>query len=294
MDVEWTPLPSPQQVWAHSCCSRSSLKTALQDPTVTAIEADILMGRVGTSELIPIMAHPPNRTSDLSFNDFWDACLSEARHHVKLDFKDLKSLQLCLPTVTASQRRFCSARSGHVRARAVWINADILPGPNRRGESCPIPAEEFVEAVLTHCPGVPLSLGWRVSTGFESYSLEDMSSMLKVCQALPLHGVVFAASARLALRNPRPLIELLQRKPASQLLLWTGTGEAPISSQVLESLSQSFAEVQGRVGYDCKVTESRFEGWLGELTICIAQLWRYLCNWTRRITRSIWRKSGTS
>lgn len=80
--------PAAEQQWAHSCCSASSLESAFQGP-VTAIEADILMGTIESEHgEVPIMAHPPCRTSDLSFEDFWQRCLAEARHHLKLDFKD--------------------------------------------------------------------------------------------------------------------------------------------------------------------------------------------------------------
>ena len=80
--------PAAEQQWAHSCCSASSLESAFQGPFVTAIEADILMGTMQSQQELPIMAHPPCRTSDLSFEDFWQRCLAEARHHLKLDFKD--------------------------------------------------------------------------------------------------------------------------------------------------------------------------------------------------------------
>jgi hypothetical protein len=37
-------LPSPNQSWSHSTCSISKLSRALNDPSITAIETDILMG----------------------------------------------------------------------------------------------------------------------------------------------------------------------------------------------------------------------------------------------------------
>ena len=64
--------------------------------------------------------------------------------------QDLESLHLCLPKVKASEGRLADQGQG------VWINADILPGPNRRDQACPISAEEFVMAVR-QCAGVPLS-----------------------------------------------------------------------------------------------------------------------------------------
>ena len=38
-------MPSSQQTWAHATNSSSKLQDALVDPNVTAIEADLLMGR---------------------------------------------------------------------------------------------------------------------------------------------------------------------------------------------------------------------------------------------------------
>lgn len=246
--------PAAEQQWAHSCCSLRSLESAFQGPFVTAIEADILMGTMQSMQSqqeLPIMAHPPCRTSDLSFEDFWQRCLAEARHHVKLDFKDLRSLQLCLPTVQASKCRLAAQGQG------VWINADILPGPNRR-EPCPIPAEDFLMAVKQWAPGVPLSLGWRVSlAGSDAYTAHDISGMLQLCDSLEAELLVFAVSARLALRDPGPLLQLLEQKPLSQLLLWTGTGEPALHASSCFKLSQIFPA--DRVGMDCRVTESAWE-----------------------------------
>lgn len=67
------------------------------------------------------------------------------------NFQDLRSLQLCLPHIRASQQRLLRQRQG------LWINADVLPGPNRRHERCPVPAEELVKAVKEWIPGVPVS-----------------------------------------------------------------------------------------------------------------------------------------
>lgn len=67
------------------------------------------------------------------------------------NFQDLRSLQLCLPHIRASQQRLLRQGQG------LWINADVLPGPNRRHERCPVPAEELVKAVKEWIPGVPVS-----------------------------------------------------------------------------------------------------------------------------------------
>ena len=39
------PRPRAQQRWIHSTCSRKKLARALADPTITAIETDIVAGK---------------------------------------------------------------------------------------------------------------------------------------------------------------------------------------------------------------------------------------------------------
>lgn len=42
--------------------------------------------------------------------------------------------------------------------RPVWVNADILPGPN--GNNAVVAAKEFLDTVTSFFPDVTLSLGW--------------------------------------------------------------------------------------------------------------------------------------
>jgi hypothetical protein len=55
------------------------------------IEADIL---IGSSSPHPIMAHPPDTTSDLTFSDFLKE-IKSTNKGLKLDFKDINALQPC-------------------------------------------------------------------------------------------------------------------------------------------------------------------------------------------------------
>lgn len=51
------------------------------------LEADVVLGNLNNNtEMIPIMAHPPNTTSDLSLEDFLNIT-SNSRMGIKLDFK---------------------------------------------------------------------------------------------------------------------------------------------------------------------------------------------------------------
>jgi hypothetical protein len=62
------------------------------------IEADILIG----SSSLPIMAHPPHTTSDLTFSDFLKETKSTNKG-LKLDFKDINALKPCLEELEAQK-----------------------------------------------------------------------------------------------------------------------------------------------------------------------------------------------
>lgn len=68
-------------------------------------------------------------------------------------------------------------------------------------------------------------------------------------------GVVLAANARLVSKNPRPFDLILKNYPQIQLLIWTGTGEPPISQRKISMIRKHY-DTKGlihQVGFDCKV-----------------------------------------
>jgi hypothetical protein len=71
------------------------------------LEADVVLGTMksGPRDLIPVMAHPPNSTSDLSLDGFLTEVVTYTqkghRCGVKLDFKTVAVLE---PALTALQR----------------------------------------------------------------------------------------------------------------------------------------------------------------------------------------------
>lgn len=258
----FTPAPQETQVWAHNVCSHAKVKEVFENREITALEADILigdhLGPDGVRASVPIMAHPPERKGDLCFQEFLDMCVQEGRHHLKLDFKEIAAVQECLPLVARAAPMLM--RHG----RAVWINADILPGPGKRDESCPVPKAEFIEAVLKFCPGVPLSLGWRVSVSAEPYTEIDCDTMGQLAREYELQvkamgcafcGVVFAVALRLMDGSMERLQGLLTETPGSQILAWTGTGEPPVTPDVVRNVKAAFekAGLLHRVDFDCQV-----------------------------------------
>lgn len=68
------------------------------------IEADVSMGMVTGREgkILPIMAHPPFKTSDLSLEEFLDTVLSSGKKKgIKLDFKDMEAVEMSLMIIKA-------------------------------------------------------------------------------------------------------------------------------------------------------------------------------------------------
>lgn len=57
------------------------------------LEADIMF--IESMHLEPIMAHPPDTSSDLTFSQWLDLVISKGRG-LKLDFKTANSIEPCL------------------------------------------------------------------------------------------------------------------------------------------------------------------------------------------------------
>lgn len=250
------PLHIYSLCWAHSCCSVKKLQHALTDPEVNAIEADILFS---ADENGPIMAHPPAKTSDLDFELFLGRCLahgSSGARLLKLDFKDMASVEPCLRLLAIKWSKL--TRNG----QEVWLNADVIPGPNSRSGVVPVPAHRFVPLCRALCPEARLSLGWRVAAigAEESYSTEDAEAMEQLVHEHSIDGadLVFAAAIRVAEMAPEPLISLMQRVPGSELLLWTGTREPPVHERSVETLRRHLedAGLAQRVGFDVQLAQS--------------------------------------
>lgn len=127
------------------------------------LEADILMGTTPASDdILPIMAHPPNVTSDLSFQGFLSTVLMENnelknKKGIKLDFKDIEAVE---PVLRMLEREFEHGKLTF----PVWLNADVLKGPVDATKN-PINATRFLSLVKKYLPAATLSLGWTTRYG---------------------------------------------------------------------------------------------------------------------------------
>uniref|UniRef100_A0A3Q1G9T1 Protein FAM151A n=1 Tax=Acanthochromis polyacanthus TaxID=80966 RepID=A0A3Q1G9T1_9TELE len=112
--------------WYHRANSKEEMNEALASD-VMILEADVTLRGYGTSseEPVPIMAHPPAVHSDNTLDEWLDAVLA-SRKAMKLDFKALESVGLSLDLLSRKN-------SSQGLNRPVWLNADILIGPNTPG-----------------------------------------------------------------------------------------------------------------------------------------------------------------
>jgi hypothetical protein len=186
-------LPDPKQTWAHSTCSKEELLAALYDINITAIEADIVMGRLllDDSALIrPIMAHPPNDMSDMSFDCFMELAAKKRdgipHKHLKLDFKELETLEPALNSLCTEM-----SRPDNSFDKTIFLNADILSGSGKRSKPLNIEADVFIEKCLlltqkgssSNLVKYSLSLGWSVDCrSLTGYTYSDVDNMMTVIE----------------------------------------------------------------------------------------------------------------
>ncbi|RXN17494.1 protein FAM151A [Labeo rohita] len=108
--------------WYHAANNKSEMNKALNSD-VMILEADINVQGYNTANEtnIPIMAHPPDIYSDNTLEEWMDAVL-KSKKGIKLDFKSISAMEPSLDLLRVKNQTGIN--------RPVWINADILPGPN--------------------------------------------------------------------------------------------------------------------------------------------------------------------
>lgn len=69
-------------------------------------------------------------------------------------------------------------------------------------------------------------------------------------------GVVLAVNARVLAKDSAPFDSILKEHPAIQLLVWTATGEPPISGDQISGIKEHFHSIgcEDQLGFDCQVS----------------------------------------
>jgi len=289
-------------VWAHSTCSQKALREALDDPTITAIETDVVMGKyLDCEDWVPILSHDV-RKSDLSMqkllemasksislsNDSTNSNTNTSKQinltkHLKLDFKELEAVKPTIDILHQLDIRFYgsdgSANNNLDNAATIFLNADVLPGPGMRHADARVNGDAFLSTCLkeNNNQKYAFSLGWATDArSLEGYTDEDVIAMLDLIERHDVVnssiGIVLAVNARVLVQDCKALDRLLTAFPSSQMLIWTATGEPPISKRKMKIITSHFLRQQthDRIGYDCVIASTFIMGLIYDSAIGVA------------------------
>uniref|UniRef100_G3VVA4 Protein FAM151A n=1 Tax=Sarcophilus harrisii TaxID=9305 RepID=G3VVA4_SARHA len=176
---------------------------------VMVLEADISVEGLNTVNEtgVPIMAHPPLIYSDNTFEEWLEAALNRSTKGLKLDFKSIKAVGPCLDMLRKQTEK------GRVQ-RPVWINADIVNGPN-----------VFLGLVQEKYPNVTLSVGWTTRyNANRTYTQHMIETMHKLVKDLP-QKVTFPVRAVMARAAWPHFSWLLRQSERYSLTLWQSTSD---------------------------------------------------------------------
>ncbi|XP_066512667.1 protein FAM151A-like [Hoplias malabaricus] len=203
--------------WYHAANSKDEMNKALESG-VMILEADVnVEGHNTVNETnLPIMAHPPDVYSDNTLEEWLDTVL-KSKKGIKLDFKSLQAVEPSLDLL-----RIKNQTGIH---RPVWINADILPGPNVPNFWPVINATRFLDLIETKFPDVTISPGWKVLYVPQfpnvTYSQAMVEKMYNAVKHLP-QKITFPVLA-VMVRNGWPHLSwLLRQSSRFSLTLWQG------------------------------------------------------------------------
>ncbi|XP_021490963.1 protein FAM151A [Meriones unguiculatus] len=214
--------------WYHAANSKKEMEAALSS-NVMVLEADVTVEGFNTANEtgVPIMAHPPAVHSDNTLQQWLEAVLASSQKGIKLDFKSLKAVGPSLDLL----RQLTEA--GRIR-RPVWINADILRGPNVP-ISVEINATQFLALVQEKYPEVTISPGFTTlyvpQLPNSTYTQAMVERMQELVAALP-QRVTFPARAFMTRAAWPHFSWLLSQSERYSLTLWQGASD-PVSVEDL-------------------------------------------------------------
>ncbi|KAM5160475.1 protein FAM151A [Callospermophilus lateralis] len=210
--------------WYHAANSQEEMKAALSSNTMV-LEADVTVHGLNTANEtgVPIMAHPPAIYSDNTLQQWLETVLASSLKGIKLDFKSLKAVG---PSLDLLQQL---TEAGKVQ-RPVWLNADILRGPN-----VPLPIEvnatQFLALVQEKYPQATLSPGWTTLYmplfPNNTYTQAMVEKMQELVGALP-QRVTFPVRAVMVRAAWPHFSWLLGQSERYSLTLWQGASD-PVS-----------------------------------------------------------------
>ncbi|XP_038160792.1 protein FAM151A [Cyprinodon tularosa] len=225
--------------WFHRANNKEQMNEALASD-VMILEADVTLEGYGTPDQkpVPIMAHPPDVFSDNTLDQWLDAVL-DSRKGIKLDFKSLESVGFSLDLLKEKQ-------GGGGINRPVWLNADILQGPNVPSFVPTVNGTRFLQLIQEKFPDVTLSPGWMVlylpPIFVGTYSRAMVENMYEMIKDVP-QKVTFPVHALLVRSGWQHISWLLDQSPRFSLTLWQGEQHPNISDLLFVRDNTQPAEV---------------------------------------------------
>ncbi|XP_029159327.1 protein FAM151B isoform X2 [Nylanderia fulva] len=216
-------------VWAHAVNDQKKLNEALAKEYIMMLEADVVVGKLnGTTDLIPIMAHPPHNVSDLSLENFLDTIIRGQYKNkgIKLDFKTTEAFNLSKPILEKLRKSLTFP---------VFLNADIIPGPVN-ATNITVNAEEFLKGANKTLPESILSVGWTTRYGKEfnltkgQYNETHIQKMIKALKENHVsQSVTYPVRAGLVVNNVDIIKKLLREAPktikSATLTIWSADND---------------------------------------------------------------------
>ncbi|XP_030242060.1 protein FAM151B isoform X1 [Drosophila navojoa] len=218
--------------WAHAVNSQQLLAEALGGD-IDMIEADIVLGQLnGEGLVLPVMAHPPANTSDLTLKDFLNQIKAHNEVHegaekgVKLDFKSIEVFEGSLGILDESIPKM---------TYPIWINADIISGPVEQNSSVPVDPPAFFAGCMRYKQAV-LSIGWTTNWGANyregEYTQAQCDAMLQAINDNNVTStgqvITFPVRAGIAANSGTQLHNLVSAVNATNectLTIWSSNGD---------------------------------------------------------------------
>ncbi|XP_053549407.1 protein FAM151A [Bombina bombina] len=207
--------------WYHGANSISQMNEALNSG-IMILEADVNVEghRTPNQTDLPIMAHPPDVYSDNTLQN-WINTVVDSTKGIKLDFKSIEAVGPSLDILRAK----CSKAPIN---RPVWVNADILNGPNVFLNAA-VNASRFLQLVQEKFPDVTISPGWVTLylppvISNKTYTWEMIQQMYSLIKDLP-QRITFPARVPLTWSAWPYFYWLMQRSDRYSLTLWQGKSD---------------------------------------------------------------------
>lgn len=262
---------------------------------VMMLEADILMGTLvsdPTETVIPIMAHPPANSSDISVQSFLEQVHAFNANHpdkmkgVKLDFKEIEAVAPSLQSLKAIDTNW---------PNEIWLNADIVQGPVDNTKE-PVDPDQFLDACRRY-PRATLSIGWTTSWGgnyssgaYTQLQVNRMKEVIANNQVPEARSpITFPVRAGIAAQSKFVLQDLMgtfNNTNAVTLTIWSSKGDAVDVDKLRDlifsvGLDKVYVDVPEDLAEQLRLDDDPNGGlsihkvtlWLTSLLALLAMLW---------------------